>query len=235
MSPTTRFRRLGAAGCLAAGPALLLAATAVAPWNNESPDAAMLRTVETHRDAVLAGDMLAFLATLALVAGSLGAARLLCRTAPRLALAGGVVSVVGWTAGMGLVGVDQILVSVAGPGVRDIAGPAVENRAGWVLAVMFATFLAGHVLGLITLGVAALHGRSVPMWAGAALIAAPIMEIVAYSAADAKAVALVAYALMTVGLGAVAARIATTADVEWDDTRPRERERRVRDSIEVAA
>lgn len=216
MSSTARFRRLAGAACLVAAPLLVTIATVVAPWANSDRLAETIRLYGEHRDALEVADLLFLAGLLLLIPALLAAMRLLRRGAPVLSLVGGSLAIAGAAAAIGLLGSDQILVGLTDPSIRAQAGVALDERTGWILGVMFGTFLIGHALGLVLLGVAALRSRVAPAWAGAALIAAVPVEILAYAAFDAKVVAVAAWVLLLAGFAALAVRVSGAGDREWD-------------------
>ena len=61
-----------------------------------------------------------------------------------------------------------------------------------------------------------MRARIVPVWAAVALIAGPVVSVLANAVFDMKALDLVATGLMLVGFGAVGWVVRSVSDRDWD-------------------
>ncbi len=100
--------------------------------------------------------------------------------------------------------------------LRNQIADAFDDSSAWVLIVVLAVFLIGALIGTIVLGVGLLRARIVPVWAAMALIAGPVVSVLANAVFDMKALDLVATGLMLVGFAAVAWVVRLASDEEWD-------------------
>ena len=72
-----------------------------------------------------------------------------------------------------------------------------------VVVFLVGLYLIGHVVGFALLGAALIRSRAVPVWAGAALCAWPILEMLG-EGLDAKPVAVAGFLALLVGFAACA-------------------------------
>ncbi|HWH15281.1 MAG TPA: hypothetical protein VNT51_11100 [Miltoncostaeaceae bacterium] len=209
--------RTAAAAALLLGPLLLLATTAVGPLNTGGTFAEMLRVYDAERTAIQVADLLAFAGALAMIAAVLAAARAVRRRAPAFALWGACLSVAGWASLIGLLGYDQAMVDVSrDPAIREQLARSLDNGEAWALPAIFAVFLVGTVAGGAVLGTALLRTRVVPVWAGAAVAVALVVNVVGHLV-EVKAIALAAFVLLAAGFAALAVRVARTPVAAWVD------------------
>ncbi len=216
MGDTARFRRLASAACLVVGPALLLAATIVLPWQNDQDAAATLQLAGDETVATQVGDLLAFLGILAMIPATLAVMRVLRRRAPVLALVGGAISIAGWVSAMIIVVTDQINIGLAdAAGAREAIATALEGSSAWVLNIVLVGLLLGILVGPIVLGAGLMRARVVAVWAGAAVAASGVITVAAF-AGDLQALDIVASAVYLIGLLPVARLVGSVSDAEWD-------------------
>jgi hypothetical protein len=114
---------------------------------------------------------------------------------PRLAATGTAIAFIG-ALGAGYLFAADVLVYLASQ-AQDSAG-ALEVLSAYesfgVVVVATVLGVLGTTVGLILLGIALVRARSVPVWAGVAVAAAPVLSIVG-EASGVDAIAIVAYAL----------------------------------------
>ncbi len=172
----TRTVNVLSAMSLVLSPLLILAYWLLYPAYGLLNAGAILKAIDGHGSMttisdvfVLAGILLAVPATLALM-------RALVRSSPKLAIIGGVLTLVGWMAIVGPLAGDPVAVEItrAGPPTQamiDLYSHIVNSPIMIALDVL-ATL---HVVGAIMLGAALIRTRLIPRWAAVtATIAAPI-------------------------------------------------------------
>ena len=186
----------GAAALLAA-PILVIIGTFIQP--TLADDAAKQAAALTdHRDAVIAGWTLTMLAVVLLIAGTVWLALMLAPRAPRLAMAGGVLGVLG-----SLVVLFHNSVSAAAPAIVDGLGraqaTAVLDRIHSSVAISATEPLSilGDI-GVALLGIAAAKAGA-PRWAAAAIVIGALGEGAGF-ATGTKALVIISFALLFAGL-----------------------------------
>jgi len=197
------LRRRASVACTVIGPALLLAATAILPWQADADAEETLDIAASHATATNVGDLLLFLGILLTIPAVLLAGRLLRDRAPAPALVGVVAGVAWLVGGMLTVVTDQVNVAVARSGIPHAElARAFDGSDAWVLGVVLAVFLLGWVVAAVALGTGVIRSRVAPAWAGWALIAAPVVSIAA-NMAGVKPLDVAGAALAVVGFAAV--------------------------------
>jgi hypothetical protein len=204
------------AGAIAlVGAALVNAIPIEVSSNEDGPAVDQLRDYANNAGTAQVSNVL-LLGAILLVPAMIYAARLARRGAPKLAFFGGGLAALGWLAG---------LISIGGMGLALYEGSKVSDRAGAaaliegintdpVYGTLVLTFVAGHAVGMILLGVALWRSRAVPTWAAALFIAAPVLHVIGHATNPlvdrASGVAFLVSAL------AVAVQIMRTPDDVWD-------------------
>jgi hypothetical protein len=186
----------GAAALLAA-PVVVVAATLAQP--TLSGDAAkQAAALADHRGAVIAGMAANTIGVVLLVAGLIWLAFALAPRAPRLAMAGGVLGVLGL-----LIVLFENSVRAAGPaivGALDQArATAVLDRinSGAAISALEPLAILGDI-GIALLGIAILKVGA-PRWAAAAIVIGALGEGAGF-AAGTKALVIISFALLFAGL-----------------------------------
>ena len=213
---TSRFRRLASAACLVAGPALLAAAAATLPWVADESAEETVATAAENATATNIGDIFMFLAILVTVPAMLAVGRVLRRDAPLLSLLGSAAAVAGLIGAMLVVVTDQVNVAVGGSDIpRDQLADAFDGGSAWALFVVLAVFLAGFTVGTILLGSGLVRTRVVPAWAGWAVVAWPVLGLVAHTVGM-KGLDVAGALVGVAGFWAVARLVAATGDEQWE-------------------
>jgi hypothetical protein len=192
----TKSTIAGAAALLAA-PIVVIAATLAQP--TLSDDAAKQVTALTdHRSAALAGMALSMIAVVLLIAGIVWLAIALAPRAPRLAVTGGVLGVLG-----SLVVLFENSVGAAAPaivaGLNPAQATAVLDRIHSTAAIsaLEPLSLVGDI-GIALLGIAAVKAGA-PRWAAAAIVIGALGEGAGF-ATGSKALVIISFALLFIGL-----------------------------------
>ncbi len=194
-------RRFGAAA-LVIGPLSVAAGSLFAVAGDDDSVPVALAKIAAHPSgerAVIVCDLLAAF----MLPATLYLMRLTGPRAARLTLAGGTVAFAAWLAGLVSLGASDLLYYHAAL-LPDRASAvslvhAVTGDAAFV--VPEALFLAGHVLGLLLLGIALWRTRVVPRWAAALVGLASVAQFPVH---DQSVLSACAFGLLTVGLGACA-------------------------------
>jgi hypothetical protein len=134
----------------------------------------------------------------------------------RLAAIGTVVAFVG-VLGVGYLLANDVLIYAASQAKEQTGAVEVVSAFESNGAVLVATVLGvlGSTIGLILLGIALVRARTVPVWAGVSVAAAPVLSVVG-EASGVLAIAVGAYALQLVAFTACAVALlrgSRTADV----------------------
>jgi hypothetical protein len=185
----------GAVALLAA-PIVVIAGTLAQP--TLSGDAAtQVAALTGHRGAMITGVALGLIAVVLLIAGVIWLALALAPRAPRLAMAGGVLGVLG-----SLVVLFESGVGAAAPAIADTLGrvqaTAVLDRvnSGAISAIDPLSALGD--IGLAVLGIAVVRAGA-PRWAAAAIVIGALGEGAGF-ATDTKALVIIGFALLFAGL-----------------------------------
>jgi hypothetical protein len=199
----SRWQTAAAVICLVAGPLGQLAQYLVTPVDEGASASAQVSAAAAHGPAMSAAVVLDVLLLLLLPA-VLYAGIVAGGTRSRLAVAGTALSFVSMLGAGYLLAADVVVRSAAAQPARATAVAVVagfENSG--VVTGLTVLYLAGHVAGFILLGIALIRSRAVPAWAGAALCAWPIAEMLG-EAAGIKPLAAAGFALLAVAFGACA-------------------------------
>jgi hypothetical protein len=197
-------RRFGAAA-LVIGPLSVAVGSLFAVVSDDDSVSVALAKIAAHPSgerAVIVCDLLAAF----MLPAVLYLMRLTGPRAPRLTLAGGTIAFAGWLAGLVSLGASDLLYYHAAllpdraSAVSLVHG--VTSDAAFVIPE--ALFLAGHVLGLLLLGIALWRTRAVPRWAAALVGLASVAQFLVH---DQSVLSACAFGLLTVGLGACAAAL----------------------------
>jgi hypothetical protein len=212
---TRTFRRTAAAIMLPLGPLCVAVLRGILPYYTADDSRQMLDHTAAglaRMDAVL---WLGLAAALTLVPSALAAARLAQRRAPRLALTGVVLLTAGYLT-LPLVNNDALVraaLLVPRPdGVRllDFAGGLAP------VTVAGAIFVAGHIVGLVVIGVALWRARAVPAWAAIVLIVSQPLHLVFAVIVPNHPLDAAAWGLTALGLFVAALRVLRTPNDDWD-------------------
>lgn len=211
-----RIRRVFSGVCLIAGPMLFFASVAMAGPDDTGSE--LLNYLRYHTANAVATDLTSIIAVLLLVPAFIGAMHVLRNRAPLLGYVGGGLALVGFAFLTVLIAVEAVAIEMAalGTSTRDMA--TVLDRSmnqDAVIGVMFAIFVAGHVLGTTLLGIGLFRARLVPVWAAAALTLAGPMHFVAHGIGS-RPLDFAAFTLLVAGLATLGVRILRMPDDDWD-------------------
>ena len=149
----------------------------------------------------------------------IGAMHVLRNRAPLLGYVGGGLALLGFAFLSVLVAVDGVAVEMAALGTSGTDMATVLDRAlnqDFLINVMLAVFIVGHVLGTTVLGIGLFRARIVSVWAAAALTVSGPLHFVARSRIGNKPLDFVAFTLFFIGLATLGVRVLGMADHDWD-------------------
>src|ERR1700761_3938073 len=210
-------RRFGAA-VLVIGPLGLVVSSLFQVASDDDSVSASLAKIAAHPSgerAVIISDLL----VTAMLPALLYLMRLAGPRAPRLALAGGVVSFASWMPGLYAVGASDLLYYHAAQSPDRASAVSLVHTltSDGVFVLPEILFVVGHMLGLLLLGIALWRSGAVPRWAAALVGLAPIVQVPVHDSGVGSAVA---YGLFLVGTAACAVALVRTppepAAPAWD-------------------
>jgi hypothetical protein len=206
-------RRVGAAICVVAVPALVGAITALAPNYNSDSAKIVIPAYRAHLADARVEIALALLVTLLVPIFVFGLYRLVARRVPVLAAVGGLLALAGWVLLPFVTAMDVLAYDLAVHG----GDPAIWNAfsGSGAVAVAAVIFALGHEIGTLLLGVALWRTRAVSRWAAGAVMLGDVLHLIAH-VGGVRALDLAGLALLTLECLAVARAIVRTADDEWD-------------------
>jgi hypothetical protein len=150
------------------GPLAIAILRGILPYNTTDSNTTLAGGVAAHQGTESIVIWLTFVALLTLIPGVIAVGMLARRGAPRLGTAGLVLAFAGF---MGLfwstvAGSDNVALGAARIGVSPAAAGRLLDSIGAIPAIGLASdlFVAGHILGLVLLGVALWRGRILPAW-----------------------------------------------------------------------
>ncbi len=206
--PRAGFDRRALALIMPIGPLAIAIVRGILPYDTTDSSTTLAARVATHQGTETLVVWLTFVALLTLIPGVIAVGMLARRTAPRLGTAGLVVAFAGfmslfWSM---VAGSDNIALGAARIGVSPAATGRLLDSIGAVPALGLASdlFVAGHILGLILLGVALWRGRVVPAWAGLAIAVSQVLHFVFAVIAPVHVLDGLAWGLTAVGFAAAA-------------------------------
>jgi hypothetical protein len=220
-SDARNFGRTGTALALIVGPLLLLISEIVSPNTDHKNKLRELAAVASHKGTYLLSGVLWLAGSIVLMLAAIGLVKLfrgprgvtLGQIAGVLLLFGSAVSFAWYAFGT----VEYEMVNQKGLDRGALA--AFLHKADNTVSSLplFITFIAGIVLAVILLGIAAWRTRIVPRWVAALLIIEGPVTFVS----NGKVASIVSFAILIVALGSIARRAWTMSDEEWDS--PHER------------
>jgi hypothetical protein len=215
------------AAAIVAAPVLLGLTNFLGPYAGDAPSgAALLAKAATVRESFLAAQWFGLLGILAFLPATLGVMRLARRGAPSLSLIGGSLALAGYACGLGLATLDAVTWEMLSFGNRSVMGSLLDRVGNNPeFGVILLSFVVGHVLGSLLLGVALIRARAVPLWAGALFTIGVPVHLVAHIS-SLQPVDVTSAVIQTAAAVAIAFRVLQTSDDEWD-LAPRRREARV--------
>jgi hypothetical protein len=204
------FSKSTTAGALAllAAPIVVIVATLTQPTLS-SDAATQVTALAGHRTAMITGLALSIIALVLLIAGTIWLALVLAPRAPRLAVAGGVLSVLGL-----LVVLFQNSLDAAGPAIvsaldRTQATAVLDHIHSGSISALEPLSILGDI-GIALLGIAVFKAGA-PRWAAAAIAVGALGEGAGF-ATGTKPLVIISFALLFAGLQQAVRTLATAAE-----------------------
>jgi hypothetical protein len=194
------FSRSTIAGAVAllAAPIVVIVATLVQPTLSDDP-AKQVSALTDQRGAMIAGLALRSIAVVLLIAGIVWFALALAPRTPRLAMAGGVLGVLGSLVVLFGNGVSAAAPAIVG-GLGPVQATAVLDHlhSSAALSALEPLALLGDI-GVALLGIAAVRAGGAPRWAAAAIVIGALGEGAGF-ATSSKPLVIISFALLFAGL-----------------------------------
>jgi len=202
-------RRAGLAAVVVLGPLSITILRAIVPYHAADDSAAIAAKVAGHPNAETVVLWLTLVAMLTVVPAVIAVGLLAARHARRLGTWGMALAVAGFSLLFATTAIDFTALAGAQSEVGLDATTRIldEMNNSPTQIVASVVFVAGHVTGVILLGVALLRGRVIPAWAAWALIASQPLHVVFAVVVPSNALDTAAWALTTIGFAAAAAAI----------------------------
>ena len=201
-------RRLALAVLLPVGPLAVAILRGILPYYTNDSNSVLAAKVAAHQGAEAAVLWLAVIAALTLIPAVITAGMLARRGAPRLGTTGLVLSFAGlmFLYSPSIAGPDTVALGAARIGIAPAATGRLLSSIGALGPVSFGSdvFVAGHVIGLILLGIALWRAGVVPGWAGLAIAVSQVGHVVFAIGVPNHLLDGCSWALTAVGFAAVA-------------------------------
>ncbi len=146
----------------------------------DSTGAEALALEAAHPGLMRLGSLAAMLASLLMVPVVLGVKRLLGGRSPRLGFVGTVLTGAGYMCYFAIVfsGITTSVMAERGGPLADYAAVIDSSQSDPSAIWVFLLFVLGNLVGTLLLGLALVRSRAVPLWAGAAVIAWPVLHVI---------------------------------------------------------
>jgi hypothetical protein len=217
-SDSRTFGRTLAALGLVAGPILLLLASLLdSAWSADP--AQYLQQVADSRERYLTAGVFWTLGALFLVAGALGAAKLMRGRGVTLGQLGAWLIAFGtilFSAAVGFNGIDVVLADFPDRQAAVALFDGMENNP-FVTAYYFIAFLGGIVLGSVLLAIALFRRRIVPIWSPILLV---VSTVLGFLGGEMQLLTALSLLLLAVALFPLAMRIWSLTDESWGRWEP---------------
>jgi hypothetical protein len=190
------------------GPLAIAIVRAILPYSTTDSYATMAARVAANQVAEGAVIWLTFVALLTLIPGVIALGMLARRHAPRLGTVGLVLTFAGfmclfWST---VAGADNVALGAAGIGIRPAVTGGLLDSMDAIPAIRLAAilFVAGHVIGLVLLGIALWREHVIAAWAALLLAISQPLHFVFAVVAPMPALDSVAWGFAAVGFTAAA-------------------------------
>jgi hypothetical protein len=212
----SRVRRIGAALILPLGPLAITLLRLCLPSFTAGDSRTTIAETAAAPGRAAAVVWLSLVLVFTLIPGVLAAGRLVQRRAPVLALLAVGLLVPGFAALLFASG-DPMILALSGGAVPADAGARVLDAfaAEPAIGIAMGVFIAGHIVGMVLLGVAFLRARVMPAVVAAGVIVSQPLHL-ASVITGIRPLDGVAWGLTTLGFLWAARAVLRTPDAEWD-------------------
>lgn len=213
LSDVRNFGRTLAGLSLIVAPLLLLAASIIGPDLSDET-AERLQEIADNEGAYIAGGYLFLAAPFALIPGLIGLMRVLRGRRVTVGQVGAGLILIGGTATIAFFGFGVFEFEAAQPGLDagQMAQLSDNVDDSGLLVPLIVLFIGGLVLGSVLLAIGLWRQRAAPAWAALALGLSAIVNFLG----EEKAISVIAFALLLIGLGPVGIRLLSMSDEEWE-------------------
>jgi hypothetical protein len=202
------FDRLALAVIMPIGPLAIAIVRGILPYNTTDSNTTLATQAAAHQGTESLVVWLTFIAMLTLIPGVIAVGMLARRGAPRLGTIGLVAAFAGfmslfWST---VAGSDNVALGAARIGISPALTGRLLDSMGAVPAIGLGSdlFVAGHILGLVLLGIALWRGRVLPSWAALMIAASQILHFIFAVIVPVHALDGLAWGLTAVGFAAAA-------------------------------
>jgi hypothetical protein len=202
------FDRQALAVVLPIGPLAIAILRGILPYKTTDSNTTLAAQVASHQGTETLVVWLTFIAMLTLIPGIIAVGLMARRGAPRLGTAGLVLAFAGfmslfWST---VAGSDNVALAAARIGVSPaLTGRLLDSMAA-VPAIGLGSwlFVAGHILGLVLIGIALWRGHVLPSWAGLMIAASQVLHFIFAVVVPVHALDGLAWGLTAVGFAVAA-------------------------------
>jgi hypothetical protein len=205
----TGVRRAGLVAVVVLGPLSITILRGIVPYHAADDSAMIAAKVAEHQTAQTVVLWLTLVAMVSVVPAVIAVGVLATRHARLLGTWGMALAVAGFSLLFATTAIDFTALTGAQSGIGLDATTRMldELNNSPTQIVAGVVFVAGHVIGVILLGVALLRGRAIPAWAAWALIVSQPLHIVFAVVVPSNALDAAAWALTSIGFAAAAITI----------------------------
>jgi hypothetical protein len=210
------FDRWALAAIMPIGPLAIAIVRGILPYKTTDSNTTLAAQVASHQGTESLVVWLTFIATLTLLPGVITVGLMARRGARRLGTAG---LVLAFAAFMSLfwstvAGSDNVALAAARIGISPALTGRLLDSMGAVPAIGLGSdlFVAGHILGLVLIGIALWRGRVLPSWAALAIALSQVLHFIFAVVVPVQALDGLAWGLTTVGFAVAALTFAREPD-----------------------
>jgi hypothetical protein len=210
------FDRWALAAIMPIGPLAIAIVRGILPYKTTDSNTTLAAQVASHQGTESLVVWLTFIATLTLLPGVITVGLMARRGARRLGTAG---LVLAFAAFMSLfwstvAGSDNVALAAARIGISPALTGRLLDSMGAVPAIGLGSdlFVAGHILGLILIGIALWRGHVLPSWAALAIALSQVLHFIFAVVVPVPALDGLAWGLTTVGFAVAALTFAREPD-----------------------
>jgi hypothetical protein len=217
LSDAHHSRKMVAGACMVVAPILLLVAMVIHPAS-DMDEATQVATIADNLDAWYAAHLIVLVSIVLTVPAVLGLMHMLRERQVTLGHVGGGLAMVGLLAFVGIVAMELVLWQLVGQGDTATAVTLLQglNESAGIL-IPFVLMSFGFAIGVALLAVGLYSARAVQSWMAVCVGAGAILVGLAFATAS-NWLAIVAAAVLVVGLGSIGRMVLRETDEAWEHT-----------------
>jgi hypothetical protein len=217
LSDAHHSRKMVAGACMVVAPILLLAAMVIHPAS-DMDEATQVATIADNLDAWYAAHLIVLVSIVLTVPALLGLMHMLRERQVTLGHVGGGLAMVGLLAFVGIVAMELVLWQLLREGDTATAVTLLQglNESAGIL-IPFALMSFGFAIGMALLAVGLYRARAVQSWMAVCVGVGAILVGFAFGTAL-NWLAIVAAAVLVVGLGSIGRMVLRETDEAWEHT-----------------